>query len=54
LDLPISSHLKIATPIQHIVPIAMLLASAKFDVQSAKLALQRDPIVRNTIKETSS
>lgn len=53
LNLPISHHIEVATPKALILPIAMLLASGKFSIESAKKALEQDPVVRNIIKNIS-
>jgi hypothetical protein len=49
-DNVISHHIEVATPKPHILPIAMLLASKKFNIQTAKEALKKEPVLRNIIK----
>lgn len=49
-QLPVSKQYEIAFPKKKVVPLAILLASKQFvTVDSAKRALEEDPIVRNTL-----
>lgn len=47
---PISDHIEASKPVPSVVPIALLLATGKFNHAQAVEALKNDPIVRNSIE----
>ena len=48
---PISVHITAATGKVKVVPKAMLMATGKFNLAQATIALKKEPVVRNIIKE---
>lgn len=51
--LPISAYVESASNREKVVPLAMLIATGKFNVERAKELLQREPIVRSIIEKYS-
>ncbi|MCX7767126.1 MAG: hypothetical protein N2246_10525, partial [Candidatus Sumerlaeia bacterium] len=51
--LPISAYVEAASKREKVVPLAMLIATGKFNVARAKELLQREPIVRSIIEKYS-
>jgi hypothetical protein len=54
LNAPISNHISIGFKVEKVVPVALLLATGKFNIETAIKALEKEPIVRKLITNVLS
>lgn len=53
LDAPISKHIEASKTVDKVVPVALLMATGKFNWNQATEALAKDPVVRNAISSAA-
>ena len=50
-EMPVSSHVRVAVGRERVVPVALLLAARKWTYERARAEIQKEPILRNIVRD---